>query len=256
MDSPTTQIGEINLQPSWMQDYSAYLPVQLGELEVATFVDSGNTFANVILQQTMVALGIEASQLEPIPQLSVGTAAAGKKMKILGQAPQIELLIGQHLAKFRICPLVVQGLVHPLNLCGPFLRWAGIDQIHSRGVLRIQGKEVPMCSPQHTGKSPPLQPSSKVCTLHLATPSSGRQQYTPNKPTTEACSGPEPVRLQGRSRCVVPVQLSTPSPRWGPGAVAAHNSFPPRGQPGSARGTTRWPPRRPGRQSGIRGAPP
>ena len=116
MDTNTTPVAEINLQPNRTQDYSAYVPVRLGKLTVDAFVNSGNTFANVISPQTMTALGIEASQLEPIPQLSVGTSAAGKKMKILGQAPRLKLQIGQHPAKFRIYPLVLQGLVHPLNL--------------------------------------------------------------------------------------------------------------------------------------------
>ena len=128
-----TQVAKIHLQPSRMQDYSAYVPIQLGHLTTAAFVDSGNTFANVISPQTMVALGISPSQLEPVPQLLVGTAAAGKTMKILGQAPRIDLQIGQHPAKFRIRPLVLQGLVHPVNLCGPFLARSGIDQIHSKG---------------------------------------------------------------------------------------------------------------------------
>ena len=149
----------------------------------------------------MTALGIQASQLEPIPQLSVGTAAAGKKMKVLGQAPQLELIFGQHPAKFRIRPLVLQGLVHPLNLCGPGL--------HSRGILRIHGKEVPMCSPRHTK----LLPSSpEVCTLHVAMPSSGQQQYHPYGPSVKARSGPKARRIKGRSLCVLPVQLEPPLP--------------------------------------------
>ena len=48
-------------------------------------------------------------------------------MKILGQAPRINLQIGKHPTKFRIRPLVLQGLVHPVNICGPFLARAGID---------------------------------------------------------------------------------------------------------------------------------
>ena len=48
----------------------------------------------------MATLRIETSQLEPVPQLSVGTAAAGRKMKVLGQAPRLELQFGQHPAKF------------------------------------------------------------------------------------------------------------------------------------------------------------
>ena len=124
----------------------------------------------------MTALGIQASQLEPVPQLSVGTAAAGRQMKVLGQAPRLELQFGQLPTKFRIRPLVLQGLVHPLNLCGPFLRRVGIDQLHSKGVLRIHGKEVPMCAPRGTKSLPP---SPEVCTLHVATSSTMPQQYQP-----------------------------------------------------------------------------
>ena len=131
MTIPGTQVAKIHLQPSRMQDYSAYVPIQLGHLTTAAFIDSGNTFANVISPQTMTGLGISPSQLELVPQFSVGTAAAGKTKKILGQAPRIDLQIGQHPAKFLIRPLVLQGLVHPVNLCGPFLARSGIDQIHS-----------------------------------------------------------------------------------------------------------------------------
>ena len=106
MTTQRTQFAEINLQPSQAQDYSAYVPVWLGKLTTAAFIDSGNTFANVILPQTM----------EPVPQLSVRTAAAGKRMKILGQEPRIDLQLGQHPAKFGISPLVLQGLVHPVNI--------------------------------------------------------------------------------------------------------------------------------------------
>ena len=61
MESTATQIAEINLQPSRTHGYSAYFLVRLGKLYVAAFIDSGNTFANVISPQTMTALGIETS---------------------------------------------------------------------------------------------------------------------------------------------------------------------------------------------------
>ena len=57
----TTQVAEIQLQPSQPVDYSAYVPVRLGSLTKAAFVDSGNTFANVISPETMTALGISTA---------------------------------------------------------------------------------------------------------------------------------------------------------------------------------------------------
>ena len=70
----------------------------------------------------------------------MGTTAAGKQMKVLGQALRIDLQLRQHPAKFRIHPLVLQGLVHPVKLSIPFLARMGIDQIHSRShaVLSLQ----------------------------------------------------------------------------------------------------------------------
>ena len=116
------RIARVNTQPRESKDYSAYVPVKIGPLKTAAYIDSGNMFANVISLETMTALGIRQDQLEPVPQLSVGTAAAGKTMKALGQTPQIDLTFGDHPAKFRIRPLVLQGLVHPLNICGPFVK--------------------------------------------------------------------------------------------------------------------------------------
>ena len=210
-----TQVAEINIQPSQAKDYSAYVPVRLGSLTTAAFIDSGNTFANVISPQTMVALGISPSQLEPVPQLSVGTAAAGKRMKVLGQAPRIDLQLGEHPAKFRIRPLVLQGLVHPVNICGPFLARAGIDQIHSKGVLKVRGKEVPMCPPQPPSRASPMpQPQSSpgVCTLHVAAPSARRHQYVPVGPMSEARVGEDALRIAGRTRSILSFQLQPQLP--------------------------------------------
>ena len=202
----TTQVAEINLQPSQARDYSAYVPIWLGNLTTAAFIDSSNTFSNVISPQTMTAPSISTAQLEPVPQLSVGTAAAGKRMKILGQAHRIDLQLRQHPAKFRIRPLVLQGLVHPVNICGPFLARAGIDQIHSQGVLRVCSKDVPMCPPRQpssSSKLPPPQPTLQVCTLHVPEASVPRQQYTPRGPSLEACLGSAGAKIPGISHAVL-----------------------------------------------------
>ena len=52
------RVAEVNTQPGRASDYSAYVPVHLGGVKTAAYVDSGNTFANVISPQTMTALGI------------------------------------------------------------------------------------------------------------------------------------------------------------------------------------------------------
>ena len=69
-----------------------------------------------------------------------------------------------------------------------------------------------MCSPPRTGVTSSLHSSPEVCTLHVVTPTMGRQQYHPHGTPTEARSGPEVRRIEGRSRCVLPVKLKPPLP--------------------------------------------
>ena len=206
-----------------------------------------------ISPQTMAALGIETSQLEPVPQLSVGTAAAGKKMRVLGQAPRLELHFGQHPAKFRIRTLVLQGMVHPLNLCGPFLRRVGIDQLHSRGTLRIHGKEVPMCTPRGVKSLPP---SPEVFTLQVTAPVARSQQYQTHGPSLEARSGPTIQRVEGKTPSCSPHTGRTLSSSWNPSAYPAHRAVLPGGQPNPARSSSRREPVCDGRQFGMRGCGP
>ena len=156
----------------------------------------------------MTTLGITLSQLESVHQLSVGTAAAGKRMKVLGQVPGIYLQLGQHPAKFRICPLVLQGLVHPLNICGPFLTRAGIDQIHSKGVLPVCGKGVPMCPPRQ-----PRRPILTATSLTLARRlhftrlwgTSATPTVHPQWPTCWSPSGA--FKIKGKSRAILSLRV-------------------------------------------------
>ena len=188
MDTNTTPLAEINLQPNRMQDYSAYVPVRLGKLTVDAFVDSRNTFTNVISPQTMTALGIETSQLEPIPQLSVSTSTAGKKMKILGQAHRLELQIRATPGQVLHSPPGAAGTgpsVEPL-MAIPATGWDRPDSFTGR--ITDTRERGPDALPCHTRAPPSLQSAPEVCTLHVATPSAGRQQYDPHGPSTKVRS--------------------------------------------------------------------
>ena len=84
-----------------------------------------------------------------------------------------------------------------------------INQLHSRGTLRIHGKEVPMCAPRGAKSLPP---SPEVCTLQVTTPAARAQQYQPHGPSVEARSGPTIQRVEGKTRCVLPVRLEPSLP--------------------------------------------
>ena len=195
--TPRQCVAQVNTRPKDATDYSAYVPVKIGSMKTSAYIDSGNTFANVISPKTMTALGIRQDQLEPVPQLSVGTAAAGKSMKVLGQTPRITLTFGDHPTKFRIRPLVLQGLVHPLNICGPFLSWFGIDQLHSKHALLVQGKEVPMGRSSHRAALPPLQDGPNVCTLEVPQSNTSPVSYHPSGTVHHVSSGPETITIEG-----------------------------------------------------------
>ena len=182
----------------------------------AAYVDSGNTFANVISPQTMSALGLTIDQLEPVPQLSVGTAAAGKTMKVLGQAPRVDLTFRSHPTKFRIRPLVLQGLVHPLNLCGPFLAHCGMDQLHSKKALQIQGKVIPMYQPKARRSLPPAKPGTNVRTLEIPTPTRQVQPHNPQGPDHQVAIGEDGVHIDGRTRQIVRLKVHPPLPTGTP----------------------------------------
>ena len=51
-------VAEIRTHPETPGDYSTYVPIRLGAVNTAAYVDRGNTFANVISPATMDALGI------------------------------------------------------------------------------------------------------------------------------------------------------------------------------------------------------
>ena len=48
---------------------------------------------------------------------------------------------------FTIRPLIIDGLTMPCNISGPFMAHHQLDQLHSQGALRVQGKLVPLVKP-------------------------------------------------------------------------------------------------------------
>ena len=98
--SPDLQvISQIWTHPRLPNNYSAYVPVKLDSQHTVAFINSGNTFASVISPSTMEKLGICLDHLKPVPQLSVGTAAKGMTMKVVGQAPGVHLQLIGHKAR-------------------------------------------------------------------------------------------------------------------------------------------------------------
>ena len=136
-------IDQIRVHPNPTGDYNTNVPIKLGSPLTAAYVNRSNTFPNAISPATMETLGLRLGQLEPVLQ------------------------IGTCLAKFRIRPLVLQGLVHPFNICGPFLAKDGIDPLPLKESTRVLGREVPMCFPNYPLTLPLILPSNDSCTLGI-----------------------------------------------------------------------------------------
>ena len=127
-------------------DYQRYVPLMLQGHTFPGLVDSGNTYHSCISDSCARQLGFAQDQLKPVRD-RVGVAAGKEKLTILGQVPStLSLQMGGSATKLRFRPMVVKGLCMPVNLSGPFLRRHHIDQIHSKGVLRFQSKDIPLFS--------------------------------------------------------------------------------------------------------------
>ena len=74
-------------------------------------------------------------------------------MKILGAPKEGLTMTVRHTGKkYRFKPAVVKGLAMDANLSGPWLKAHKWDQIHSKGTLRIEGRDVPLSSRLQHGK--------------------------------------------------------------------------------------------------------
>ena len=124
--------------------YKNYVPITIGEVTCRAMVDSGNLFKNVISKDLMLALGLTLADLAPMEdKTTVGTAKKGECLQILGRVKKpLHITLGDNPTKFKTRPVVLDGLAMAFNISGPFLSKHSIDQLHSRGVLRVQGRTI------------------------------------------------------------------------------------------------------------------
>ena len=93
------------------------------------------------------------SDIEPDPEFPViNTAKKRASLRVLGRPrKKINLRMGGLQTTFKIRPLIVEGLAMAFNLSGPFMSQHGMDQLHSKKTLKIQGKEVPLVPSKELG---------------------------------------------------------------------------------------------------------
>ena len=127
-------------------EFPRYCPARINGVHTFAFMDSGNCLPNVISEEFAQKLGFSREQLKPVPKLqTVGTAKAASELTVLGTTPAaLKLRLGGSQRRIPFRPLVIESLSMEVNLSGPFMRRARIDQLHSEGVLCVDGTKVPL----------------------------------------------------------------------------------------------------------------
>ena len=123
-----------------------------GVICCSALLDSGNLYRNVCSLNFLQRLGLSRKDIVPLRVDTVGTAEAGSKMRILGETRYtISAQLGDHPTKIHFKPVVVDKLITELIIGAPFMKKHNIDQLHSRGCITFQGKEIPLLPPHITG---------------------------------------------------------------------------------------------------------
>ena len=111
-------------------------------------------------------LGLNKNHLEPYHIPKVGTARKGTHLNIQGRLKHpLTFAVGTKGQTLKIRPVVIEGLSMGLNISGPYLAKRGIDQIHSKNSLLLDGKLLPLVSYRH--KTGVASLPSEITSSHL-----------------------------------------------------------------------------------------
>lgn len=143
-------MAAVDVEEKAQEKYCRYLPIRIGKTTCSALVDSGNLWRNVMSRKFFDQLGLTLADVRKCNVRQVSTAKKGSHLKVVGElAKPIHINLGGLAVKFKTRPVIVEGLAMPFNVSGPFLKLHGIDQIHSRDCLKVQGHEVPLLHCRH-----------------------------------------------------------------------------------------------------------
>ena len=110
------------------ETYCHYLPIRINNTSCAAFVDSGNTWRTAISAQFARELGLTAADIQPTDRKSVGTAKTDSSLPIIGETKKpLYINMNGMETRFRVRPIIIEGLAMSVNLSGPFLKAYKID---------------------------------------------------------------------------------------------------------------------------------
>src|SRR5712671_2975038 len=147
MKNELSKITDVDFRESRAAcNFKPLCPIKINGTPVFALIDSGNVVVNAISEKFAKELFGQdyMTHIQPLRNYThVGTAEKGAKMRVLGITKKtLPLRFGGVSMQFHTRPIVIQGLTTSINISGPFLAENGIDQLHSKGALRIKGKLV------------------------------------------------------------------------------------------------------------------
>ena len=129
------------------QAYGPYVTAFLDGKPCTAMIDSGNLWRTVISKDFAVRLGLNLRKLRKTYNDVVQTAKRDAFLEILGETHRLmSLRLGGLPHAYSIRPIVLEGLTMDMNISGPFLQENKIDHLHSKGCLRVKGKDIPLRS--------------------------------------------------------------------------------------------------------------
>ena len=113
-------------------------------------IDSGNCPEIALCLDLFRELGLKDHHLEPYHIPKVGTARRGPHLHIKGRLKHpLTFHVGTRGHSLKVRPVAIDGLSMGLNISGPYLAKRGIDQIHSKNSLLLDGKLLPLVFYKH-----------------------------------------------------------------------------------------------------------
>ena len=118
------------------------MPITVNKTACAALVDSGNVYRTVISEEFAKKLRLGSKDIRALPSEHVHTAQKDGKLEVIGETKQPLTLTfyprgDKSGVRFSITPVVIRDLGMHVNLSGPFLKYHGIDQLHSQDALRL-----------------------------------------------------------------------------------------------------------------------
>ena len=138
-------INELSRDHRTISSFKPLCPIKLNNCSSFALIDSGNVIVNAISEKFALRLfaGKLDENIQPLSYTHIGTADQKARMRVLGVTKQpLVLRFGGASMRFYTSPIVIRNLNTDVNISGPFLADNGIDQLHSKGALKVKGKLV------------------------------------------------------------------------------------------------------------------